>query len=189
VARPEHGQGQRTSGARTSATVSTGRWGLAARDPTRARIAVTHQCFDPLQNGVWVVDLSSGDADHIVTGNPGPAKSGRQTAPGSTSDSLPSPAPIHPRCGWRTLTGASSDTAPRHLHGHPSGFHQAEHPDPPSGTRPDLWVGGGKTGIGNDRRPWQAGQFPTGERRSRSAPQNTPLGLKRPSRTRHSGRT
>jgi Tol biopolymer transport system component len=74
VARPKHGQGQRTSGARTSATVSAQKLGLAARDPTRARIAVTQQCFDPLQNGVWVVDLSSGDADHIVTGNAGPAK-------------------------------------------------------------------------------------------------------------------
>jgi hypothetical protein len=42
-------------------------------DPTGARVAVTQRCFDPLKDGVWVVDLSSGEADHIVTGLAGPA--------------------------------------------------------------------------------------------------------------------
>jgi Tol biopolymer transport system component len=74
VARPEHGHGQRTSGARTSATVSARKLGTGRSRPDASAYRRHTAVLRSLQNGVWVVDLSSGDADHIVTGNVGPAK-------------------------------------------------------------------------------------------------------------------
>jgi hypothetical protein len=38
-------------------------------DRTQTRVAVTQSCLDRLADGVWVIDLSSGEADHVVTGH------------------------------------------------------------------------------------------------------------------------
>jgi dipeptidyl aminopeptidase/acylaminoacyl peptidase len=43
-------------------------------DPTATRVAVSQRCPDPTASGLWVVDLSSGEADQVVNGNTGPPK-------------------------------------------------------------------------------------------------------------------
>ncbi len=43
-------------------------------DAARRYAAVHQTCSDPLQSGVWVVDLSSGDARQVAVGNAGPPK-------------------------------------------------------------------------------------------------------------------
>jgi hypothetical protein len=43
-------------------------------NPTGTRVAVSQRCSDPTASGLWVVDLSNGEADHIVTAVTGPAK-------------------------------------------------------------------------------------------------------------------
>lgn len=43
-------------------------------DPTGSRVAVSQRCTDPTASGLWIVDLSSGEAEHIVTAITGPAK-------------------------------------------------------------------------------------------------------------------
>lgn len=47
---------------------------LGGVDPTGTRVALHQTCGDPLLDGVWVVDLATGEADHIVTGHAGPPK-------------------------------------------------------------------------------------------------------------------
>lgn len=39
--------------------------------PAGDRVAVAHTCVDPLDNGLWILDLPSGRAEHVVTGHVG----------------------------------------------------------------------------------------------------------------------
>jgi hypothetical protein len=42
---------------------------VGAVDPAGTRAALAQTCSDPLQSGLWVMDLSSGEADQLVTGH------------------------------------------------------------------------------------------------------------------------
>jgi hypothetical protein len=47
---------------------------VGAVDPTGTRVTVTQTCFDLRQSGLWVVDLSSGEADQVAVGRAGGGK-------------------------------------------------------------------------------------------------------------------
>lgn len=42
---------------------------VGAVDPAGTRVALAQACLDPLDDGVWVLDLTTGDADQVVTGH------------------------------------------------------------------------------------------------------------------------
>jgi hypothetical protein len=48
--------------------------GVGSVDPSATRVAIHQRCLDPTADGLWIVDLSSGEADHVVTANTGPPK-------------------------------------------------------------------------------------------------------------------